>query len=244
MEKLHIVRAYRFELTRVQVNAVRMRVVSQLRNVAPELAEAVADGLGITELPEPLPKALKRSPKPEVTSSEALSLFARPGVEWVKTRRVAILVAPGTQGESATAAHEALIAEEAVPRWVGVKLGRIDTNGGKSLDVEVTMEAMPSALWDAVIVPGGDQAARTLLGSGHALEFLKDQYRHCKPILVIGAAAAVLEAAGIPTELPSGEVDTGLLIFGEGEEKAALTAFIAALSSHRHFNRESDPPRI
>src|SRR6201999_1345971 len=57
-EKLHIIKAFRFELTRVQVVAVRRRVVAQLRNVAPELAEAVAEGLGMSDLPEPLPKAL------------------------------------------------------------------------------------------------------------------------------------------------------------------------------------------
>ena len=28
--------------------------------------------------------------------------------------------------------------------------------------------------------------------SGHALEFLKDQYRHCKPILLMGAAQTLL----------------------------------------------------
>ena len=63
VEKQHIIRAFRFELTKVQVAAVRERVVAQLRNVAEELAQAVADGLGMTELPEPLPKVLPRAPK-------------------------------------------------------------------------------------------------------------------------------------------------------------------------------------
>ena len=53
VEKQHIIRAFRFELTKVQVTGVRRRVVAQLRNVAEELAQAVADGLGMTELPEP-----------------------------------------------------------------------------------------------------------------------------------------------------------------------------------------------
>ena len=70
VEKLHIIRAYRFELTKVQTPAVRKRVVAQLRNVAEELARAVADGLGMTELPDALPKALARTPKPEVQSSD------------------------------------------------------------------------------------------------------------------------------------------------------------------------------
>ena len=47
VEKQHIIRAFRFELTKVQTVAVRERVVAQLRNVSEELAGAVAEGLGM-----------------------------------------------------------------------------------------------------------------------------------------------------------------------------------------------------
>ncbi len=65
VEKLHIIRAFRFELTKVQTVAIRTRMVAGLRNVAKELAQGVADGLGI-ELPEALPKLVKRSPSPKL----------------------------------------------------------------------------------------------------------------------------------------------------------------------------------
>ena len=42
VEQNHIVSAYRFELTKVSVQAIRERVISMLVNVAPELAERVA----------------------------------------------------------------------------------------------------------------------------------------------------------------------------------------------------------
>src|SRR5678816_2830295 len=125
VEKQHIIRAYRFELTKVQTVAVRERVIAQLRNVDEELATAVADGLGVTDLPEPLPKALPRTPKPEVQTSKTLSLLARPGEEGIKTRRVAILVADGTDGAAALSIHEALAAAGAVPRFIGVRLGPV-----------------------------------------------------------------------------------------------------------------------
>ena len=38
------------------------------------------------------------------------------------------------------------------------------------------------SLWDAVVLPDGD-AAKVLSGLAQALEFVKDQYRHCKPML-------------------------------------------------------------
>ena len=44
VEKAHIVSAFRFELSQVQTPAIRERMVSGLMNVAPELAEAVAEG--------------------------------------------------------------------------------------------------------------------------------------------------------------------------------------------------------
>ena len=63
---------FRFELTKVQVPAIRERTVSMLRNVSDELAQAVADGLGIS-LPQPKPRVIKPR-RAEVTTSPALSL--------------------------------------------------------------------------------------------------------------------------------------------------------------------------
>src|SRR6185295_2115418 len=65
VEKAHIVRGFRFELTKVETPSVRTRMVASLVNVARELAEAVAQGLGM-EVPAPLPKALQRIDPPEV----------------------------------------------------------------------------------------------------------------------------------------------------------------------------------
>jgi catalase len=73
---------------------------------------------------------------------------------------------------------------------------------------------------------------------------VKDQYRHCKPILVLGAAASLLDEAGVPPTLPTGAPDPGLLQFGAGEGAAALEAFVQAIAKHRHFERETDPPVV
>ena len=243
VEKQHIIRAFRFELTKVQVTAIRERMVAGLRNVDEGLAAAVADGLGM-ELPPPLPKALDRAPKPEVRKSPALSLLARPGEEGIKTRRVAIIVADGVNGQSALDMHEALAAEGAVPRFVGIKLGRAKSASGDPIEVEVSMETAPPVVWDAMIIPDGEAAVSTLASSGHALEFLKDQYRHCKPILLMGDASRLLDEVGIPKALPSGDADPGLLQFGGDATDRAVPAFIDALAKHRHFERETDPPAV
>jgi len=244
IEKQHIIRAYRFELTKVQTTAVRERVVAQLRNVDEGLARAVATGLGMPRLPEPLPKLLKRAARPEVEKSDALSMFARPGMQGIGARRIAVLVADGVDGGFALATHRKLADEGAVPRFVGMKLGQVRGANGDVIDIEVSMETAPSVLWDALLIPGGAAAAEALSESGHAMEFLKDQYRHCKPILVMGAAQSLLDAAGISAALQSGDADTGLLQYESGDMEPAVSAFIDALARHRHFERETDPPRI
>jgi catalase len=219
-------------------------VIAQLRNVTDELARAVAKGIGITDLPEPLPKVLQKTPKVEIERSGALSLLARPGEEGIKTRKVAILIAPGVDGKTALAVHRALAEQGAVPRLIGTRLGQVRGTGDEPLDVEISMETAPSAVWDALVIPGGAGAAASLSESGHALEFLKDQYRHCKPIMLIGEARALLTKANIPEKLPSKEDDPGLLLVGENRVASVMTAFVDALAKHRHFGRETDPPRV
>jgi catalase len=240
VEKRHIVRAFRFELTRVQTQAIRERVVSMLANVDPVLAAAVAEGLGFP-VPEPMPKALDVEVTPEVEASAALSLFARPGDGSVRTRRVALLIADGVDAASLLQVHAALARAGAVPRFVGPRLGRFTSADGQTIDAEVSMEAAPSVLFDAVVVPDGE-GAQTLAELGHALEFVKDQYRHCKTILALGDGAAVLAAAGVPLALPDGQPDPGLLLAEEGAVPA--DDFVAALAKHRHFQRETDPPLV
>jgi len=242
VEKAHIRRGFRFELNRVQTPAIRERVVSMLANVDAELAETLASELGIP-MPKPMPKASKAPVEPEVASSPALSLFARPGNGSIQMRRIAVLVAKGVDGEAARAIHAGLSALGAVPRYVGPRLGSVQTKQGDALEVEVSLEAMPSVLFDALAIPGGKEASAVLGNLGHAAEFIKDQYRHAKPILALNEGAALVENAGVPATLPSGDPDPGLLL--EYEDAAdALPHFVKAIALHRHHAREMDPPEV
>ena len=242
-ERSHIVRAFRFELTKVQTVAVRRRMVAGLRNVADELAERVAEGLGI-DLPEPLPKVLARAPRPETTSSAALSLLARPGEATIATRRIALLVANGIEGTSLLELHRRLSDDGAVPRFVGATLGRVECRGGETLEVEISLEAGPAVLYDALVLPDGKDGVDALQQVGHAMEFVKDQYRHCKPILALGASAAMLEAAGVFAKLRDDSPDPGIVLIDSNSTDDAVELFEAALIRHRHWEREADPPTV
>jgi catalase len=243
VEKAHIRRGFRFELTKVQVPAVRERVLSMLANVDAALAKQLAKELGMP-MPKPMPKALKSVPAPEVAVSPMLSLFARPGDGSIATRRIAILVADGVDGEAAQALHKGLTEARAVPRYVGIRLGQVKTANGGTLEAEVTLETTPSVLFDAVAILGGKEAVARLVSVGHALEFIKDQYRHAKPMLALGEGLELLERAGASASLPSGKPDPGVVVAKHGDGPKALPAFIKAIARHRHHEREVDPPAV
>jgi catalase len=189
-----------------------------------------------------MPKVLKRDVTPEVTVSPALSLMSRPGDGSIRTRRVAILVADGCDGESLIALADRLTDEGAVARFVSSTLGSVQPATGDAIEVDVSLEAAPAVLYDALVLPDGAEAVDALRADGHTLEFIKDQYRHCKPILALGRGEQLLRACGIDGALPDGNKDPGLII--ASDTSAATDDYIAAIAKHRHFARDTDPPRV
>jgi catalase len=242
IEQKHIIDAFRFELTRVQTLAVRTRIVAGLANVDAGLAQAVAAGLGMP-VPAPLPR-VHDTRVPDYPPSPSLSLFARPGRTGIRTRRVAILVADGVDAHAVRHIYAALLEEGAQPRLVGQRLGEAATTTGKPLDIEVTVQATPSVMYDAVVLPPGDAAAAALARDGRVLEFLREQYRHDKPFLIVGAGRTLVAAAGIPEALPDGEPDPGLIKAEPDGLEPALAAFENVLARFKVYARETDPPRV
>jgi catalase len=183
-------------------------------------------------------------PAPVYEPSPALSLLARPGDGSIKARRVALLVADGVEPESLKAIYTSLIQEGAVPRFVGVQLGAVEALADTPIHVDITLEASPSVLYDALVIPDGEAGIASLVGVGPALEFVRDQYRHCKPILVLGAGATLLEAAGASPDLPWGEPDPGIIVGTAADAVTTAAMFKAAIAKHRHFQRFMDPPEV
>ena len=242
-EQAHIVAAYRFELSKLTVPAVRQRVVASLRNVSESLASKVAEGLGMSPLPEALPKAIQTVAEPEIKVSTALSLLASGPDDSIAARKIAILVANGVVGEDVIAVQTSLFDLGAVPRFVAPRIGPVKTTDAKTIEADASLEGEPGVLFDALVLPDGSEAVAALSKDAHTMEFIKDQYRHGKTLLVLGASRALLKMAGIASELPDGRADPGIVI-ADGASSAAVKAFIEALAKHRHPQRETDPPRV
>lgn len=241
-EQNHIIAAFRFELTRVQIPAIRARVISLLLNVDSRLAEEVANGLGIS-LPTPAPIASKL-PLPKFESSPSLSLLARPGQTGIRTRRIAILAGNKVNAESISEVYANLLKDGAVPRIVSSRLGQITTIDNGTFDVEISLEAGPSVLYDAVVIADGKGSTQELSRDANALDFLRQQYRHCKPILVIGSGADLLAKADISTTLPDGSADHAIIVTDAKNVNNAIDSFKKILAAHRSFERETEPPTV
>ena len=243
VEQAHIVGGFRFELSKLTVPAIRERMLASLVNVSPELAAAVAQGLGMP-VPSAMPRALAHPAPPEVTVSAALSLTALPGDGSIRTRKVALLAASGVHGGSLMAVQLALQKAGAVTVIVAPRLGMIETHDGEALHATASFENAAPVLFDAVVIPDGLTGVATLLKHAQAVDFVAQQYRHGKTLLAIGAATSLLERAGVELLLANGKIDPGVLVAEPDELDEGNSKFISAMGQHRHPERETDPPQV
>ena len=104
---------------------------------------------------------------------------------------------------------------------------------------DASLENEPGFLFDALVLPDGERGVRELAKDGHTLELSKDQYRHCKPIMVMTASTVLMHMAQIPPLLPSGNEDPGIVV---GIDDSAIAQFVSAIARHRHPERENRSP--
>lgn len=239
-EQKHIEAAYRFELSKVTVPAIRSRVVSMLRNVSENLALVVADDLGM-ELPAAMPPVLANAPVQEVDASAALSIFALPGSVGVQARRVAIWVADGVDAKQANSVFATLREAGANPRLLGPRIGIFTAADGSYIEAVASLETEPSVTFDGMVFVSGNEGFIDIFaGDGRAIEFIKDQYRHCKTILLAGNASDMLKFIGLADQVDGRK---GFIV-ASTVNASVSKHFIEQLALHRHFDRESDPPLV
>lgn len=256
-EKFHIIKALRFELGKVEIPAIRERMVGLLAFVDRALAEGVAEGLGIAvpkRLDEPPNQSIpadgdprKFQPKPiskEIVLSPALSLLSRPG-EGIQTRKIAFLVADGFDDVAVSGMKKALTAAGAVVKIIAPRLGNLTSAKGADVKIDFSLLTTSSVLFDAVYVPGGEQSVKALLAEADALHFVNEAYKHCKTIAASGAGAELLRASYIGKAQAAGNaeakdqlVSEPGVIRGNGQIGKIATAFIEAIAKHRHWDRE------
>ncbi|WP_413666706.1 catalase [Mucilaginibacter sp. Mucisp86] len=231
-EKNHIIDALTFELGKVKTVAIRERILGMLLQIDAGLAKMVADGLGL-QVPE-VPVLNQNIPadadpadyasvkgKSSVTSSPALSMAATVK-DTIKSRKIAILASEGVNAKTLSAVKAALEAEGAVAEIIAPKLGIV--NDG--IEVDQSFLGAASVLFDAVYVAGG----KGLDTEAHALHFMNEAFKHCKPIAFEDGTETTLAATNFAEKAKD---DPGVV---KGPD--LIKNFVTAIQGHRVWELE------
>lgn len=216
VEQQHLAQALSFELGKCYEEAIKVRYLDVLAHVDQDLAETVADNLG---LPHPA--------KQEVADVEPSPALSQIGRTWpIDGRQVAVLISSDLSGDDAASVGKLvsdLFAAGTTPLLVSGKGGKVALGGGAEVSVSRTYLTARSIEFDAAVVvnPPATPEVATMLGE---LE------RHKKAIAVVGkAGAAALEAARVPADQP------GIVAVDTAEAAAAPVTEL--LASHRVWDR-------
>jgi catalase len=219
-EQAHIASALVFELSKVEHLHVREVMVGHLRNIEEDLAQRVADGLGLEAMPTaPKPAA----PIQEMKPSPALQIIGKMK-DTLQGRAIGILIADGSDGALVKKIKKAAIEAGAAVKIVAPKVGGARLDGGAVMSADGQLAGTPSVLFDAVAIILSEESAKTLSLESAAVEFVRDAFGHLKAIAADEGAKTLLKVANIGN-------DAGV-VRANNE-----TAFIAAAKT-RQWSRE------
>jgi catalase len=101
-----------------------------------------------------------------------------------------------------------------------------------------------SVLYDAVLLPGGPVGTPPTAADPDAMRFVRDAYRHGKPVGALGSGVGVLsalepEGLRLSTEFHRVVADQGVVTDtspGPASEEF-LNTFVDTIAAHRHWGR-------
>jgi catalase len=206
VERRHLTDAFVFELSKCDRADIRARMVAGLRNVDDELARAVAAGLGLRPLPDPLPPA--REPVRDLAPSPALSIVAN-GPRSFAGRKLGVLVTDGADAALIAALRAAAAAERTNVEFVAPTVGGVEASDGTPLVADQKIDGGPSVLYDAVVILTTKEGAALLAHHPAARDFATDAYAHGKFIGYTDDATGLFAATGLHSLVDDGFVNLG-----------------------------------
>ena len=224
IEQRHIGNALTFELSKVITPAIRARMVSHLLNIDSGLANAVAKGLRLKEMPEPATAA--KPTRQDLPPSPKLSIIKN-GPKSFAGRKVGALVTDGVDAGVLAALGKALTAEGAMLKLIAPEIGGVKDSAGAWHDADEKLEGGPSVLFDAVAILPSKEGATLLTMLPAARDFVADAVAHRKFIAYAATAAPLLEKAGAV-------LDEGFIPLNKADD---TTSFIDACRKLRFWDR-------
>jgi catalase len=224
-EQGHIADALTFELSKVETPAIRERMLGHLQNIHLELAENVARGLGIEDLPTPPEAAV--ATREDLEPSPALSIIEN-GPKRFEGRKLGILVTDGTDASLLPSLQSAIHEAKGLTEIIAPAVGGAQLSDGSRVEAHQMIDGGSSVLYDAVAVLPSKEGVVTLLQHTPARDFVADAFAHCKFIGHSAAAGPLLEKVGA-------KPDAGLLPLGGQKD---IDTFVKALGALRIWERE------
>ena len=218
-EQAHLASAIVFELSKVSVEAVRLRVIANLRNVDETLAKRVADGLGMDKLPDASTPA---KPPIDMELSPALRIIGK-YPETLKGRAVGVLVADGSDGELVQSLLAGIKKAGADAKIVAPKI-MVTLKDGSSLTADAQLAGAPSVIFDAVAIVLSQKGCQMLMKEAAAKDFVSNAFVHLKAIGYTPEAKPLLDKVGV-------ETDDGIVELGK------VAAFLKPAAT-RQWDRE------
>ena len=190
-------------------------MVANLRNVDEDLAQRVADGLGID-----LPEKAKAAREPvDLAPSDALSIHKNMK-ETLEGRAVGILYADGSDAGEIDAVVAAVDSAGGKPVLVSPKVGGATLSDGSKRKADGQLAGTPSQIFDAVAIVLSPDGCASLQKEAAAVQFVIDAFCHLKAIGASEAAKPLLDKAGV-------EADDGVTGLDDGFVAAAAKRFYA-----------------
>ncbi|WP_425604479.1 catalase [Novilysobacter erysipheiresistens] len=196
IEQAHIAGGLVFELSMVETVRIRAAVVGHLRHIDEDLAQRVATGLGLPDLP-PAPESAR--PVLDLPPSPALGLIANMK-DTLEGRAIGILIDDGSDAAAIEALRQAATAADATVKLVAPKVGGATLSDGKHTAADAHLGGAPSVIFDAVAVVLAAEAAQRLCAEGAAVDFVSHAFAHLKAIAVDEGGRALLRRAGIEAD--------------------------------------------
>jgi catalase len=209
LERQHIAAALVFELSKVETQAIRSRVVAHLLNVDDRLAMNVAEGLRLDALPVPATRVVP--PREDLPESPPLSIM-RSAAQTFAGRRLGVLVTDGVDASFLRQLENEFNDVGATVELVAPAIGGIKSEDGAWIEARKSLATAPSVLFDAVAIVVSPQASKEIAKNALAFAFVADAYAHCKFIAYTADARPLLERAlaGSPLDGGCKQVETGV----------------------------------
>ncbi|MDX1930581.1 MAG: catalase [Pirellulaceae bacterium] len=193
IEQSHIVEALVFELSKVEKVEIRSRMVAHLLNIDTGLANSVATGLRLSEMPSPAKAA-----RPTLTDLKPLASLSiiKNGPKSFAGRTVGILITDGVDADILVGLVNALKQEKAAFKLIAPQVGGVQSSNGKMLAADEKIGGAPSVLYDAIAILPSKEGVASLSKDPAVREFVADALSHRKFIGYVPHAEGLLEKAG------------------------------------------------